>query len=430
MGGRHRGALCELRSSPRYGRGLYANAQYAVRIRATDFHRRREGSHHVNTTDRVRPRGWSGSSPRAAATATALRWVWTSWASGSRSLVTDDGASVFDLLDQPGRRRAEHPYQAFRPGDRDRPVPVVHRRVRLAPGLRSLAHLQCRLVGEADRPAGPEVDEVLEGRPDRPAAAPATATSLSAMADSRSLPRPAQQGQRRRGEPGLHDARLVGEVERQLVVDQPDSGPPATAVEHDLGVGVELASSRRRSPWWSRTGSSPGPCRTAARRHLGSERPVGLAEPGALAELGIRHRHERRCAAADYQHPLTTRAQAAGVGPAATRRHSPGWDRISSAVSVMSRSMRTNVQYCARSRTMTERPVRTRRAPLKTGRAIVAPRAAATVRGRPSGAQLPDLVDGQARGRVGSTMAAAGPAADRRPRRPGRRARRGRCSSG
>src|ERR1700742_2715218 len=43
---------------------------------------------HVSTTDRVRPRGASGSSPRAPASATALRCVRTSWASGSMSLVT------------------------------------------------------------------------------------------------------------------------------------------------------------------------------------------------------------------------------------------------------------------------------------------------------------------------------------------------------
>ena len=56
-----------------YGHSIYTNEQQILRIRAAIAHQRTASPPAVSTTDRVSPRGWSGSRPRASAARTAQR---------------------------------------------------------------------------------------------------------------------------------------------------------------------------------------------------------------------------------------------------------------------------------------------------------------------------------------------------------------------
>src|SRR5207247_8708891 len=79
------------------------------------------------------------------------------------STVDERGAGGGDLAGEPVRYGAEGPPRPAGGGDGDRAVPVLHRGVRLAPEPGRLAALERRFVGEADRPAGTEEADLLDG---------------------------------------------------------------------------------------------------------------------------------------------------------------------------------------------------------------------------------------------------------------------------
>ena len=116
-----------------------------------------------STTERVRWRGWSGSRPRASASATAVRWISTSSAMGSSSPTRTVAPVARDVVGHGRVGGAQDPDQAGGAGEADRSVAVFHRGVALGVGLGGLAELERRLVRDPDRPAVAQEDEVVEG---------------------------------------------------------------------------------------------------------------------------------------------------------------------------------------------------------------------------------------------------------------------------
>ena len=108
------------------------------------------------TTERVRLRGRSGSSPAASASATPVRWARMSEASGSRSSATAMAPAARTLSSSASSADPEEPHRGARAGDADRAVAVLEGRVRLGPRLGGLAQLQRRLAGQPDGPAAAE----------------------------------------------------------------------------------------------------------------------------------------------------------------------------------------------------------------------------------------------------------------------------------
>ena len=119
-------------------------------------------THHDSTTDRVRLRGWSGSRPRAVATATAERWIRIELGHGVALGDHDRGAGRSHVVGDRGVGRSQHPDERTGSRQADRPVPVLHGGIGLGVGLRGLAHLQGGLVGQAHRPSVPQEHEMIE----------------------------------------------------------------------------------------------------------------------------------------------------------------------------------------------------------------------------------------------------------------------------
>ena len=177
------------------------------------------------------------------------------------------GAGGGDLVGEPGGRFAEVPGDPARRRDRDRAVPVLHRGVRLGPRLRGLAHLERRLVGEADGPAAAEERELLgvdergvellgdrgPGVGDRP---------VEVLAE-----RGAEEGQRGGREAGLHDRLLVGERQGHRVVDEVDERRGRVADDADRAHAPPQLARRGRAPrWWCPSGSARPRRRSRGRR--------------------------------------------------------------------------------------------------------------------------------------------------------------------
>ena len=279
---------------------------------------------HDNTTERVRCRGRSGSSPRASASATAIRCITISSAIGSSSPPTTVAPVAAAASSTPPSTCAERPDHAPRPRDADRPVPILHRRVRLGPRLRRLPQFERRLVRQADAPSHAQEYEVVDRRGlDRQRHLEGTFGVLDRGAQVLVQAR-AQERQRARREPRLHHRALVGEREpddlvggtcdrRSLDAHDRDTSraPHPLEVAHDLGRGAAAGD------------RDHGGVRAIERRFGGRER-VRLALPERSAERGVGLRDEPRGAAADGRGARTgggerrafPRADLGGAAPA------------------------------------------------------------------------------------------------------------------
>ena len=205
----------------------------------------RDGPGTERTTERVRFRGWSASSPRASASVTAHRWTSTSSAIGSSDAIRTDAPVASASSATFGSGDPISQTSCVREADGS--VPVLHRRVRLGVELRRLAQLERALPQRSRRSSRvpgtrtplirvqPGRELRLERRPrvlDR---------SRQVLAEVR-----AQQGQRRGGEPRLHDGALIGEVEHDRSVGERRRRRGVVGRDHRGGRPAGSRSSRRR----------------------------------------------------------------------------------------------------------------------------------------------------------------------------------------
>ena len=292
----------------------------------------------VSTTERVRLRGVSGSRPKASARATATRCTVTSCDQGV-AVVGDPGRSGGgDVVREARWRLAEHPDRTAGGGDRDRSVPVVHRRVGLRPAGGGLPELQRRLVRQPHGPPAAEEGALLgrgPGRIERGGDRLGRRIGQSVLV---AAPGRTEEQQGAGGESGLDHRLLVGEGE----VDDPVGQLGGRRVEvaehhggrHPTGHGAQLIEHLGGG---ARAGQGDDPVVAPVGRDLRGGEGIGLAESGGLAPSGGHLTDEPGGAAADQGDPLAGRTQGArhGAATSTARRQQSGWEAISASTKVM-----------------------------------------------------------------------------------------------
>ena len=225
-----------------------------------------------------------------------------------------------DLLGQALGHVAECPDHATRGCDADRPVAVLHRRVGLRPELGRLAQLEPGLLGQTHGPATADEGDLLG------LAEPGEGLLLGLREDGPSVgdgrgevlaQRRTQQGQHRRGEPGLHHRLLVDLGEEDHVVGELGDRGAGGGHDDDRGHGAvgEVAQEL------DHLGRGPGPRDRQDRvigavqgRLAGGER-IRLALAGCLAKRRVGLGHVVGRAAAHDRHTVAaTRQQARQLG--------------------------------------------------------------------------------------------------------------------
>ena len=187
-----------------------------------------------------------GPDPRASASATAIRCITISSAIGSSSPATTVAPVAAAASSTPPSTLAERPHDAPRPGHADRPVSVLHRRVRLGPRLGRLAQLERCLVRQSDGPSHAQEYEVVERRGLDRQRRLEGAVPRRRSPGPRSWPRlRAQERQRARREPRLYHRALVGELERDDLVGRLGDGGVRDARRSRRGADPAVARGSR-----------------------------------------------------------------------------------------------------------------------------------------------------------------------------------------
>ena len=277
--------------------------------------------------DRLRCRGRSGSRPRAAAADQAQPVHPDQVGQRVVSRCSNVRAGGPHLLGQPVRNVAERPGHPARRGDADRPVPVLHGRVRLGPELGRLAQLERRLVGQPDRPAATQEAHLLGVGAARAAARPRPrpSTARARPPAPRSAPRWARNRAR------VLVANRVCTTDRSSTSSSSttrcaSSAIGAPAVRRDRGdgrSGAQVAQHLQHLGGGAGAADRQHPVVAAVQGVLAGRVGVGDPVTGLLAQHRVALCHVQRGAAADHRDPLAGPRQRVRAAPDPRRDAQP-----------------------------------------------------------------------------------------------------------